>query len=229
MAMPSQNDVTALLDAVREGKGDHERLYAHVYDELHRIAHRHRARWSGNDTLNTTALVHEAYVKVSGGEGAYENRAHFLAVASRAMRQVLVTYAEAQRAQKRGGGVPDLPLDESLAGRDAALLTEAQADNVAALDARARTAGEGQPARRAHRGVPLLRRHDGRGDCRGARPVHGDGHARLARAARAWLYRRAPDRAPGVRPERRRLNAAAAGSAGALAPEPLPVISGADA
>ena len=135
MAMPSQSDVTALLDAVREGSGDSERLYAHVYDELHRIARRHRARWSGNDTINTTALVHEAYVKVSGGEGAYENRAHFLAVASRAMRQVLVSYAEAQRAQKRGGGVPDLPLDESLAGREAALLTEAQADNVAALDA----------------------------------------------------------------------------------------------
>ena len=185
--MPSSPDVTALLDAVREGRGDPERLYAHVYDELHRIARRHRARWNGNDTLNTTALVHEAYVKVSGGEGAYENRAHFLAVASRAMRQVLVTYAEAQRAQKRGGGVPDLSLDEGLAAGDAALLTEAQADDVAALDAALGRLEKVNP-----RGVRIV-------ECRffGGMTAEETAEAlglstatvtRGWRAARAWLY-----------------------------------------
>src|SRR3546814_3659825 len=63
-----------------------------------------------NETLNATALVHEAYMKLVGGGGAYENRSHFLAVASRAMRHLLISYAQRQASQKRGNGAADLPL-----------------------------------------------------------------------------------------------------------------------
>ena len=88
-------------------------LFERVYDELHALAHQHRIYWSGNDTLNTTALVHEAYLKMEGGEARFESRSHFLAVASKAMRHVLINYARAQSAEKRGGKAPVLPLDEA--------------------------------------------------------------------------------------------------------------------
>lgn len=119
MSRPQDSsEVTRLLDALQEGgeegSGARAALYKRVYDELHALAGRHRARWHGNNTLNTTALVHEAYLKLVGGEGNYEGRAHFLAVASKAMRYVLFSYAERQTAQKRGGGTPDLSFDETV-------------------------------------------------------------------------------------------------------------------
>ena len=125
-----QGEVTRLLHALQDGEAGEpaeDALFRHVYDELRRIAQRHRARWTGNDTLNTTALVHEAYLKLVGGGGDYASRAHFLAVAAKAMRHVLITYAERQAAQKRGGGQADLPLDEAL------LVPEDRAEEVAAL------------------------------------------------------------------------------------------------
>ena len=122
-------DVTLLLDDLRNGAPVDDALFTHVYGELCRIARRHRARWNGNDTLNTTALVHEAYLKLVGGDGAaYENRAHFLAVAAKAMRHLLISYAERQAAQKRGGGQPDLPLDEAL------FVPEERTEELLALD-----------------------------------------------------------------------------------------------
>src|SRR3546814_18774654 len=72
----------------------HHQLFTRVYESLHRIARQQRARWKGYETLNATALVHEAYMKLVGGGGAYENRSHFLAVASRAMRHLLISYAD---------------------------------------------------------------------------------------------------------------------------------------
>ncbi len=87
-------------------------LYASVYADLHALAQRQRGRWSGNDTLGATALVHEAYLKLSrSASPSWADRRHFFAVASRAMRQVLVDYAERSAAAKRGGGDPHLPLD----------------------------------------------------------------------------------------------------------------------
>lgn len=106
------DEVTRLLDELRRGEPVGDELFASVYEALRRIARSHRARWHGNDTLNTTALVHEAYLKLAGGD--YENRAHFLAVAAKAMRHLLISYAERQAAQKRGGGQADLSLDEAL-------------------------------------------------------------------------------------------------------------------
>jgi RNA polymerase sigma factor (TIGR02999 family) len=83
-----------------------------VYQELREIAHRHRTRWTGGETLGTTALVNEAYLKMAGERGAsYADRSHFLAVASRAMRQILIDSVRARRATKRGGAAEHVPLD----------------------------------------------------------------------------------------------------------------------
>ena len=83
-----------------------------LYADLLRLAHRERRR-SGfpSDTLRTTALVHEAYLKLAKG-GEFRDRGHFLATAALAMRQVLVSHARRRLADKRGGGVAALPLDD---------------------------------------------------------------------------------------------------------------------
>lgn len=80
------------------------------HTELRRLAHRERRRVGGSDTLRTTALVNEAYLKLFQG-GQWRDRAHFLNVAALAMRQVLVSYARERLAAKRGAGVEALPLE----------------------------------------------------------------------------------------------------------------------
>jgi len=85
-----------------------------IYDELREIAHRQLAGWPNNETLNTTALVHEAYVRLAGGRLVIEKgRAYFFGSASRAMRQVLVDYARKRHAVKRGGGQIHVSLDDA--------------------------------------------------------------------------------------------------------------------
>ncbi len=115
-------DVEELLHAL--GYDDDPGRGVRIYAQLRQIAHAHRARWGGNDTVCTTALVHEAYLKLAASRLRYDSRAHFLSTASRAMRQVLVTYAEAQCAQKRGGGAARVSLDDltiaDLSDREAA-------------------------------------------------------------------------------------------------------------
>jgi RNA polymerase sigma factor (TIGR02999 family) len=127
--MLSPDEITARLRAA--GRGDREALdevFALVYDELRRRAQAQRRRWSGDQTLDTTALVHEAYLKlVDQSRAQWNDRAHFLAVAARAMRHVLVNYAEQRRAAKRGGGAPHVPLDENNP------VSEETADEVIAL------------------------------------------------------------------------------------------------
>jgi len=81
-----------------------EQLFALVYRDLHAVAQSQRRRWHGDDTLDTTALVHEVYLRMCGGTGlAVRDRAHFYAVAARATRQTLSNYARGRLAQKRGG------------------------------------------------------------------------------------------------------------------------------
>lgn len=87
-----------------------EELFAAAYEELHRLAGRERRRWPGMDTLSTTALVHEVYVKLARRREGLRNPDRLYAVAARAMRHVLVNYAEGQSALKRGGGAPRVPL-----------------------------------------------------------------------------------------------------------------------
>jgi RNA polymerase sigma factor (TIGR02999 family) len=83
-----------------------------LHADLRRLAHRERRRLGGSETLRTTALVNEAYLKLFRG-GAWRDRAHFLNVAALAMRQVLVSYARERLAAKRGSGTSMLPLEDA--------------------------------------------------------------------------------------------------------------------
>lgn len=100
------DEVSALLDALRAGDPQaHDRLFGLVYDELKRIARRRLACFRPGETLNTTALVHEGYMRLArpGAGERLESHVHLLAVASRAMRQILIDHARARQAAKRGG------------------------------------------------------------------------------------------------------------------------------
>jgi RNA polymerase sigma factor (TIGR02999 family) len=97
----SGGDDTALADLVPA-----------VYDELKQIAHRQLRRLPESETLNTTALVHEAFLKLTAGtQPGWHDRCHFFAVAARAMRQLAVDYARKRMAEKRGGGRQQVPLE----------------------------------------------------------------------------------------------------------------------
>jgi len=108
-------EVTRLLAAWSQGDPlALEKLTQLVYEELRRLAHRYMAQQRGDHTLQTTALVHEAYLRLAGqGEPHYQNRSHFLAVAARAMRQILVDHARSALRQKRGAGAERVELDEA--------------------------------------------------------------------------------------------------------------------
>jgi RNA polymerase sigma factor (TIGR02999 family) len=107
------SETTRLLLAARDGDREaFDRLYERVYAELHQIAHQRLSRHRPGQTLNTTALVHEAYLRLVDQTGSRPgDRVHFMALASRAMRFILVDYARARAVQKRGGGQEELPLD----------------------------------------------------------------------------------------------------------------------
>jgi RNA polymerase sigma factor (TIGR02999 family) len=108
------SDVTRLLRAAEEGDpGALDRLIPLVYDDLRRIARRRMALEADGHTLNTTAVVHEAYAQLAGQEPAWNDRRHFFAVASRVMRHILIDHARAHRADKRGGDRTPVPLDEA--------------------------------------------------------------------------------------------------------------------
>jgi RNA polymerase sigma-70 factor (ECF subfamily) len=127
---PSPQEVTRLLVAWSDG--DEQALAALmplVYDELRRLAHRHLGRERADHTLQTTALVHEAYLRlVDQKEPRWRNRAHFLAIASQMMRRILVDYARARGFAKRGGGAWRAPLDEAM------VVSDERAADVVALD-----------------------------------------------------------------------------------------------
>lgn len=114
---PAAGEVTRLIRAARAGDDlAAERLFPLVYEELRRMARRQLAREHGPQTLNPTDLVHEAYFKLAGRVPDAGDRAHFLAIAARAMRQVLVDRARQRRAQKRGGGAAVVTLSEAHGG-----------------------------------------------------------------------------------------------------------------
>ena len=124
------DETTALLSAARHGdRRAVDVLFAHVYTELQRLAHRRIEEASGPVTLSPTGLVHEAYLKLIEG-GDWSDRAHFFALAARAMRQILIDRARARTAQKRGGGAAPVTLQDTLIGEDAFPL-----DRLLALDA----------------------------------------------------------------------------------------------
>lgn len=116
MPTPSPEAVTQLL--VAWGSGDQaalDQLMPLVYDELHQIAHRYLRRERAEHTLQTTALVNEAYLKLAGEKNKdWQNRAHFFAVAANMMRHLLVDYARTRNRARRGGAAQQVPLDDAL-------------------------------------------------------------------------------------------------------------------
>ena len=120
-------EMTALIAAARGGdKAAEGRLFEAVYGDLHRIAQRH-LRASGPDAAHATSLVHEVYLRMARGDGmALNDRTHFFAVASRAMRQIVIDHVRTRRTEKRGGGVEAMSLDSAIVavaqGRDEELL-----------------------------------------------------------------------------------------------------------
>lgn len=125
----TSDEVTRLLDQLRGGDREAlDRLFPLVYQELRQAADRVLRREARGHTLQPTALVHEAYLKLAGAPIGSENRAHFLGIAARAMRQVLVDHARRRRAAKRGGGEAAV----SLADADGAI--DLQSDELLALD-----------------------------------------------------------------------------------------------
>ncbi len=134
--MTAPGDITVLLDAARDGdRSALDRVLSTLYQELHGMARRQLAGQQHGHTLDATALVHEAYLKLVGrgsGSAQFDDRAHFFAYAASAMRSVIVDYARQRLAQKRGGDlhrVTELPenleggfcLDEDMLGLDTAL------------------------------------------------------------------------------------------------------------
>lgn len=113
---PSTHEVTQLLRAWSNGDKDAlERLTPLVYDELYRTAHRHMARERFGHTLQTTALVNEVYLRLfDAREIAWQDRAHFFAVAARLMRRVLIDFARSRPSSRRGGEWPHVAFDEAL-------------------------------------------------------------------------------------------------------------------
>ncbi|HSM04906.1 MAG TPA: ECF-type sigma factor [Longimicrobiales bacterium] len=113
--MPTATDTTDLLVALRRGEpGALDDLMPRVYAELHRLARRELARRGRHPTLETAGLVHEAYLKlVDQTRVDVADRAHFLAVTGRAMRQVVVDRARRRQAKKRGGHWRRVPLDDA--------------------------------------------------------------------------------------------------------------------
>jgi RNA polymerase sigma factor (TIGR02999 family) len=115
MQTHSPKEITELL--VAWGDGDESALKALtplVYEELHRLAHRYMGRELSGHTLQTTALVNEAYVRLIDWKNVrWQSRAHFFAVSAQLMRRILVDFARSRGADKRGGGVPVIELDEA--------------------------------------------------------------------------------------------------------------------
>jgi RNA polymerase sigma factor (TIGR02999 family) len=129
-----QAAVEQLLDELNRGnRAALGELFPLVYGELGELAHRLRRCWRGDYTLNTTALMHEGYLKLAEQKRLHaENRVHFLALAARAMRHVLVNYARERKALKRGAGIPNVELDTRASAQAAALSPE-RANELLAL------------------------------------------------------------------------------------------------
>lgn len=129
--MDTTPEITRLLHKASNGKREAlDKLLPLVYEELRHIAHCRLRQEKPGQTLNTTALVHEAYLKlVDQQQVAWKNRAHFFAVASQAMRRILIDYARHRTRQKRGGNAAKVAFEEGMG-----LFSAAQSESLLALD-----------------------------------------------------------------------------------------------
>jgi RNA polymerase sigma factor (TIGR02999 family) len=130
MESPSPHDITSLLQAWSAGdKQALDQLTPLVYQDLHRAAQRYMASERATHTLQTTALIHEVYVRLVDVDGIkWQDRAHFLAICARLMRRILIDWARSRHYHKRGGGAVHVSLDEALT------LSPTANDEMVALD-----------------------------------------------------------------------------------------------
>jgi RNA polymerase sigma factor (TIGR02999 family) len=139
MADPPKGEVTELLEAWQLGDGAaRERLLPLVYDELRRVARARLRQERPNHTLQPTALVHEAYLRLIGpGEATPRNRAQLFGVAARLMREILVDHARRKAAGKRGGSAMTVGLNDAMAAPEVAIVDILALDEaLSELDAR---------------------------------------------------------------------------------------------
>ena len=141
MTAPSPRDVTQLLKAWNNGEqAALEQLMPLVYNELHRLAHRFMGRERNAHTLQSTALVHEAYGRLIDLKSvSWQNRAHFFAVSAQLMRRILVDYARSRSYSKRGGEWRQVPLNEAVA------VFQDRRTDIVALDDALRTLADIDP------------------------------------------------------------------------------------
>ena len=122
-------DVTLLLQAMKKGDASAvEKLMPLVYEELHRLARFYMGGERPDHTLQPTALINEAYLRLAHDDVDWQNRQHFIAVAASVMRRILVDYARAHKAEMRGGGLKRVELNEDVA------ISEKQSSEVLALN-----------------------------------------------------------------------------------------------
>ncbi len=184
MSAPTQHEVTRLLQQWRAGDQTAlEKLTPLVYDELRRLAHNYMSRQSPGHTLQTSALINEAYLRLIDQQDIeWEGRAHFIAVSAQAMRHIMVDYARQKCSAKRGGGAQKVTLDEG------AVKFREHAEQLVALDEALQALTELHP-RRAK--VVELRYFGGLNN-REAAEVLAISEATVQREwrfAKAWLYR----------------------------------------
>jgi len=182
MMEPQRTDVTELLHRWRGGDQDAlDRLLPLVYDELRKLASKYMRAERPDHTLQATALVHEAYVRLAGSDIDWKDRAHFMALSARMMRRILVDHAKAGRRHKRGAGAVKVSLDEVVhVGTEPApelIELDRALDKLAEVDERKARAVE------LHFFGGLT--YDETAEALGVSPATV---ARELRMARAWLY-----------------------------------------
>lgn len=133
-------NIEALLSEASNGSLEaYNKIFPLIYVELRQIAHRIRFQFFGLDTLNTTAIVHEAYLKLVNSNAAWKNKAHFSAVAGKAMRQLLLNAARKRKAYKRGGESKVVPFEE---WEDQICLSDNCSNELIELDSALKQLGE---------------------------------------------------------------------------------------
>jgi RNA polymerase sigma factor (TIGR02999 family) len=179
------NDVTQLLNAIEQGDPHAaSQLLPLVYDELRQLAAQRLAQEPPGQTLQPTALVHEAYLRLVGeGKPRWDSRGHFFAAAAEAMRRILVDQARRRAAQKRGGGVRRVPWDDQFA------VAEHPDDDLLALD---EALGELEQHDPQAAGLVKLRYFSGLSHQEAAEALGISRRVadRLWAVAKAWLYQR---------------------------------------
>ncbi|HEX6719558.1 MAG TPA: sigma-70 family RNA polymerase sigma factor [Pyrinomonadaceae bacterium] len=180
---PRQHEITQLLAEWREGNQSAlDELYPLVYNELHRLARRYMSRERKGHTLQTTALINEAYVRLVDQKNVqWANRSHFFAISAQIMRRILIDHARRHAYAKRGGGARQVSLEE------AATVTPEQSLEIIRLDEALKSLAELDPRRSR---VVELRYFGGLNneEIAGVLKISENTVTRDWNMARAWLY-----------------------------------------